>query len=596
MSPEIDSNASCEAHVQYGYVRSEDRDLFRVVVEPECEWQRDAVFVLVPPFDGEANRSRQFLSSLLRCLAKQGATGLLTDHYGTGDSQGEFADARWKQWCLDLEKSVTDLGRKWPVVLVGLRAGCLLIDSLSTDCLANVHAVVEIAPETSARALLRRWLMVESSRRRFTGERNATVGDLRQELASGHRITVSGYPLSPELANDLNAGRERRSPESGGGVQPTTTVIDLWPDSSVLTTDLPDESRREREVADLSVPRFWQLDDAIVPEETVSQVAAQLIALCEGPTSSRRLGSSKCSVGRVLSPRSSSGERPVKLNTSEGVLPAIFHEPLVKDAPRTCVILITGGGQYRVGAHRQFVILGRSLAECGFAVLRFDLTGRGDASGAPRHFLENDQDIEAAVAWAETASEIDRIVLWGLCDGASAAAVYSSQHRRGVSGVVLVNPWIHTEAGAARVRLGHYYLKRLLSRGLFANVILGRINIVRSLIAVFGEIATAMGGSLSGTDASDRDSEGCLVDDLDLPSLILGSLRHNPAPVLIVLAQEDETALEFAAAFDRRFGAAADRGATTISKHELPGDHTFSRGPDHLGLVKTTRDWLATIG
>ena len=43
----------------------------------------------------------------------------------------------------------------------------------------------------------------------------------------------------------------------------------------------------------------------------------------------------------------------------------------------TGVIVIVGGPQYRVGSHRQFVLLSRALAAAGYAVLRFDYRGMG---------------------------------------------------------------------------------------------------------------------------------------------------------------------------------------------------------------------------
>jgi alpha/beta superfamily hydrolase len=48
------------------------------------------------------------------------------------------------------------------------------------------------------------------------------------------------------------------------------------------------------------------------------------------------------------------------------------------------VLVIVGGPQYRAGSHRQFTLLARSLAEQGFAVLRFDYRGMGDSTGAMR--------------------------------------------------------------------------------------------------------------------------------------------------------------------------------------------------------------------
>ena len=50
------------------------------------------------------------------------------------------------------------------------------------------------------------------------------------------------------------------------------------------------------------------------------------------------------------------------------------------------VVVIVGGPQYRVGSHRQFLLLSRALASAGFAVLRFDYRGMGDSPGKLRDF------------------------------------------------------------------------------------------------------------------------------------------------------------------------------------------------------------------
>ena len=52
----------------------------------------------------------------------------------------------------------------------------------------------------------------------------------------------------------------------------------------------------------------------------------------------------------------------------------------------TGVLLIVGGPQYRVGSHRQFVQLARSLAQLDIPVLRFDYSGMGDSAGDKKSF------------------------------------------------------------------------------------------------------------------------------------------------------------------------------------------------------------------
>ena len=123
--------------------------------------------------------------------------------------------------------------------------------------------------------------------------------------------------------------------------------------------------------------------------------------------------------------------RPVVFNC-EGVL---LHGMLHEGAPSatTGVLVIVGGPQYRVGSHRQFVLLGRALAERGYPVLRFDYRGLGDSDGEPHTFETIDADIRAAIdAFTRLRPGLERVVVWGLCDAASAALFYgATDHRVG---------------------------------------------------------------------------------------------------------------------------------------------------------------------
>jgi exosortase A-associated hydrolase 1 len=90
------------------------------------------------------------------------------------------------------------------------------------------------------------------------------------------------------------------------------------------------------------------------------------------------------------------------------------------------VLIVVGGPQYRVGSHRQFPLLARHLAAHGIAAMRFDYRGMGDSDGEERDFESIREDIRAALdAFTEAVPGMRDIVLWGLCDGASAAAMYA---------------------------------------------------------------------------------------------------------------------------------------------------------------------------
>ena len=57
----------------------------------------------------------------------------------------------------------------------------------------------------------------------------------------------------------------------------------------------------------------------------------------------------------------------------------ILHQPV--NAASIGILIVVGGPQYRVGSHRQFLLLARSLSANDIPVLRFDYRAMGDSGG-----------------------------------------------------------------------------------------------------------------------------------------------------------------------------------------------------------------------
>jgi len=73
----------------------------------------------------------------------------------------------------------------------------------------------------------------------------------------------------------------------------------------------------------------------------------------------------------------------------------IRHVP--QKAKKRAILIGVGGPKYRVGSHRQFLLLERHLSAQGFPVLRYDYRGMGDSSGEIRTFESIGNDIRSAV-------------------------------------------------------------------------------------------------------------------------------------------------------------------------------------------------------
>jgi exosortase A-associated hydrolase 1 len=247
------------------------------------------------------------------------------------------------------------------------------------------------------------------------------------------------------------------------------------------------------------------------------------------------------------------------------------------------VLMLVGGPQYRVGSHRQFTLLARYLASCGIPVMRFDYRGMGDSEGDWRNFENVDDDVRCAVDhFIQSVPGMTDLVIWGLCDAASAALFYAYRDSR-VTGLVLLNPWVRTEKGLAKTYLKHYYFSRLFDSELWTKILTGSFNYTdagRSLLTAIRAACGRVGRQENFFD-SDVASEAA-----SLPDRMLEGYSRFKGRVLLILSDNDLTAKEFsdlAASSDKWRGLLED---PRTLRYALPGaNHTFS-----------TRDWRNQVG
>lgn len=249
------------------------------------------------------------------------------------------------------------------------------------------------------------------------------------------------------------------------------------------------------------------------------------------------------------------------------------------------VLVVVGGPQYRVGSHRQFVLLARQLAEAGLITMRFDCRGMGDATGEPPGFENIEADIRAAIdAFCARVPRIRRVVLWGLCDGASASCFYAASDER-VAGVVLLNPWVRTPGGVARTYLKHYYLQRVTDPGFWKKLLVGGVSLGG---AVGGLLRTARMAKAPGRGATESGEEA-------LPQRMARSLARSHKPFFIVLSGRDYVAREFEEAAARSDDWESLEFATQLARL-TDADHTFSRGDWRRSVGALTAAWVRSLG
>ncbi len=261
--------------------------------------------------------------------------------------------------------------------------------------------------------------------------------------------------------------------------------------------------------------------------------------------------------------------------------------PQARRAARPGVLIVVGGPQYRVGSHRQFVLLARALAARGFAVMRFDCTGMGDSTGVERPFTDRAGDIEAAIdAFVARVPALQSVAIWGLCDAASAALMYAAGDPR-VTQLVLLNPWVRSDAGLARTHLKHYYTSRLTDRAFWTGLFRGKVGVLRALKDFVATLIAARG----------RDRRRGVPVETGFQTSMARGWRRFPGDILLICSGDDLTAREF---LDHAAGDAEWAGLfseTRVARCDLAdADHTFSRAEWRDRVALLTADWLDERG
>jgi uncharacterized protein len=271
-------------------------------------------------------------------------------------------------------------------------------------------------------------------------------------------------------------------------------------------------------------------------------------------------------------------ERPLVFRCGEDDLVGVVALP-ERPASRG-VLIVVGGPQYRAGSHRQFTLLARELAASGIASLRFDYRGMGDSSGAARTFERSAEDIRSAIdELMRNLPGLRDVVLWGLCDAASAALFYGHTDPR-VTGLVLLNPWVRTEQGLARAELRHYYSARIFQASFWQKLSRGELNIGQALASFLA--------SVRGAPAPSEHAEA-----RRLPDRMQEGLRKFKGAVLLILSGDDLTAQEFKDVAARSPGWQVLLRDARVTRQELrEANHTFGRREWRDHVARWTADWI----
>ena len=280
-------------------------------------------------------------------------------------------------------------------------------------------------------------------------------------------------------------------------------------------------------------------------------------------------------------------EQSVEFFVNEQRLHGVLNVP--EQETDTAVIIVVGGPQFRVGSHRQFVLLARFLANNNICALRFDYSGMGYSEGVPKNFYQVDGDIKSAVDFMQQRN-FKNIFVWGLCDAAAAISFYAHSDSR-INGAILLNPWVRSEASHSKVLLSSYYKDRWFNLEVWKDL----LKSPRKIIAAAGSILNVIFKVLSAKKKQINDTSVRMISESerldDLASAIFKGLTWFPNKICLILSANDLTAKEFEEALEEHQWLET-AGEKVEMQSVADANHTFSTAAWRNTVETLTLDFI----
>jgi exosortase A-associated hydrolase 1 len=231
------------------------------------------------------------------------------------------------------------------------------------------------------------------------------------------------------------------------------------------------------------------------------------------------------------------------------------------------LLIVSGGNEIRIGAHRGMALLARDIAQAGYPVFRFDRRGIGDSEGENHGFASSKADLDAALAAFTTeCPDMSYVVAFGNCDAATALIL----HRTKVDALVLANPWVieSVDELPPPAAIKDRYTKRLKDPKAWIDLFRGRLNISAALRGLHRIAVTT------------KATYGLVHD-------VAAGLTADARPTKIIVASGDNTAIAFLDAWQSEIFATARKRAGIALKKLVSSSHSFASDDDYAVLKST---------
>jgi exosortase A-associated hydrolase 2 len=240
----------------------------------------NAHIVFIPPFGEEMNRCRSLVATQARNFARAGYSCTLVDFYGTGDSQGELRDASLTLWESNVRAVVEELQTEFPapVVLWGLRLGGLLALNFCVNPHLRPRDIILWQPVNSGTAYITQVLRQRVASLMLRDLPPETTKEIRQRLASGEDVEISGYTLRETLVGEIESiDVSHMSGLCTGTIYWLEHVAEAGKEIGLAARKLVDQlslQDNKVELRTFSDPPIWQIHER--------DFAPQLLAITDG--------------------------------------------------------------------------------------------------------------------------------------------------------------------------------------------------------------------------------------------------------------------------------------------------------------------------
>lgn len=279
------------------------------------------------PWAEEMNKARRMAALQSAALADAGWRVLQVDLHGCGDSSDTWAEASWQGWVDDATRAArwlllpglqpaldTGLGRvsgvqasptepALPLWFWGLRAGALVACAAATALQQGPGPRVPChflfwQPATAGRPVLQQFLRLKAAAAGLGGAdaagaaeatgaagAKAAIEAARRGLAAGQVQHIAGYPLSPALAQGLEAASLTPPP---GAAQVLWLEVSNRPEATLLPASA--QAVQSWQAAGHRVhtqvvpgPAFWQTQEIEDAPALLAATTGALVAWDQGP-------------------------------------------------------------------------------------------------------------------------------------------------------------------------------------------------------------------------------------------------------------------------------------------------------------------------